>query len=85
MDIQLIRDFGVDYNEFYRFFLWDSELGTFHPGIELDKLYLCGPTFDDKTRTVTSREKHGLFYEKRIFHYVDGQPVLVEQITEEGS
>ncbi|HWR23584.1 MAG TPA: hypothetical protein VN366_08915 [Feifaniaceae bacterium] len=85
MDIQLIRDFGVDYNEFYRFFLWDSKLGTFHAGTELDKLYLCNPTFDDKTRTVTSREKDGLFYEKRIFHYVNGVPVLVEQITEDES
>ncbi len=83
LDIQLIRDFGVDYNEFYRFFLWDPEQGTFHAGTELDKLYLCGPTFDAKTCTVTSREKDGSFYDERVFQYANGAPVLVEQTTEE--
>jgi hypothetical protein len=81
-DIQLIRDFGEDYNEFYRFFLWDSVQGTFHAGTELDKLYLCDPAFDAKTRTVTSKEKDGFIYQKRTFHYVNGVPVLVEQTTE---
>lgn len=83
LDIQLIRDFGVDYNEFYRFFLWDPELGTFHAGTELDKLYLCDPTFEAKTRTITAREKDGPFYDERVFQYANGQPVLVEQTTEE--
>ena len=83
LDIQLIRNFGGAYNEFYRFFLWDTEQNTFRIGTELDKLYLCDPTFEAKTRTVTAREKDGPFYDERIFHYVNGMPVLVEQTTEE--